>query len=425
MSSAAGTSDADPRIVRLSADWEPAGQSLTPEEGFLLSRIDGRTAWADLRKIGGLPSAEVDRYLERWLEQGIVELEGAAVAAPPETVSEPVCERDQRIDSTLDIDTELQRRILEFEASLDRPYFDILGLEADADGKDIKRAYFALSKVYHPDRYFRLQLGDFKERLDRIFRKLVEAYELLSDPMTRAEIERGMPRMRSAPPPPSEEDVAAGESDASSGVERHLPPRKLNRRQTLERLRRHFRLPEKIMTERRAKAVELFRSATVAAKRGRWSDAAPSLRLAIAFDPWNEEYRARFADFQAMYHEQRARDLLEQSEDGIDSSAQAEALRLLEEVLIHRPADAAVNFRAASLAFDLGEFERATEYAESACDLSPDCAAHHLLLGRISRKAGVREKALRSLRTAAELDPDNPEIQKELKETRRATRRNR
>jgi curved DNA-binding protein CbpA len=419
----------------MSADWTPAGKSLTPAEGFLLSRIDGTTAWGDLRNIGGMPPEEVDRCLERWLEEGVVTLEGREIAQPADESAEPpaaISDGDGRIDPSLDIDPELQRNILEFEGSLDRGYFEILDVESDADAKEIKRAYFRLSKVFHPDRYFRRNLGDYRPRLDRIFRKLVEAYELLTDPMTRAEIERTMgsmlrrpaPDSAQSPPAPGEPSAPAGKQ-ADSQVERRLPPRKLNRRETLERLRRHFRLPENIMAERRMKADEFFQSAMLAARRERWNEAAPSLRLAIAFDPWNDEYRTRFAEFQAMYHEQRARDLLEQNELQGDGAAQSEALRLIEEVLIYRPADAAVTFRAAALALELREFDRAIEYGEGACSLCPESAEYHLLLGRIQRTAGLREKAMETFKNAARLDPEDPAIKQEIRETRRSPRRNR
>ena len=46
----------------------------------------------------------------------------------------------------------------------------------------MKKAYFKLSKEFHPDRYFRKEIGPYGERLDRIFKKVLEAHEILSDP---------------------------------------------------------------------------------------------------------------------------------------------------------------------------------------------------------------------------------------------------
>jgi len=416
------------RIPRLASDWDPSGLKLSPEEGFLLSRIDGHTPWTLLREIGGLAPEAVDRCLERWIADGVIEIDEAksartgvpAQVAKRKADAKPVdYASDPRIDPRLDLTPELQAQILEFSASLDRPYFELLGVPRNADTKQIKRAYFALSKIYHPDRYFRAKLGDYSMLLEQIFRKLVEAYELLSDPATRAEIER---TMAAIPEPAPEPEPAEQASETGAAPERKLPPRKLTKRQTLERLRRHFRIPPQVLAERRLKASHFFEAAMVSAKRERWHEAAPSLRLAIAFDPWNDKYRRQFAEILSRDYEQRATKLLDPEGGAIDVSDKNEALRLLEEVLIHRPADAEVNHRAALLALDIHEFERATEYAEAACTFSPESADKRLTLARVHRANGLRERAKAVLTEAAKLDPDNEAVQLELEKLRRPRR---
>lgn len=411
MHSTAESDQQDRRIPRLAPSWDPSRQRLSAAEGFLLSRIDGRTQWAQLRQIGGIPPEDADACLERWLSEGVVVLADqparGSSGGPRDGAADP------RLDPHLDLDSEFQRRILDLEASLDRPYFELLGVAHDADAKEIKRAYFALSKVYHPDRYYRRELGEFAGRLKRIFRKLVEAYEILSDPQTRAEIERSMLAM------PQREDAPPTEAEASSQFIPRPTPRKLTKRETLERLRGHFKIPERLMAERRAKASEFFKVAMVAAQRERWHEAAPSLRLAIAFDPWNDEYRAQFPEVLSHYHEQRAAKILDPASDPIDAEARSEALRLLEEVLIHRPADPEVNHRAALLALDLRDLDRASEYAEAAAELAPESSRYQLTLARVLRRAGQRDKATQVLIDAARRNPGDRELQAELHEGRR------
>jgi len=417
-------SEQEQRIPRLASGGDPSNLQLSPEEGFLLSRIDGHTPWTLLRQIGGIAPEDVDRCIERWLSDGVVVIDEAkpdpaAVSAQgtePKPDADPVdYKSDLRIDSSLDITPELQAQILEFEGSLDKPYFELLDVPRDADTKQIKRAYFALSKVYHPDRYFRANLGDYSMRLELIFRKLVEAYELLSDPTTRAEIERTMGPM-------PEPEPAAEVSETDAAPKRQLPPRKLTKRQTLERLRRHFRIPPQILAERKLKASQFFDAAMVAAKRERWQEAAPSLRLAVAFDPWNDEYRMRFSDILSRDYEQQATKLLGSDGAEVDPVDKAEALRLLEEVLIHRPADSEVNHLAARVALDIRELERATEYAEAACELSPQSAEKRLTLARVLCADGMRGKAKTVLTEAARLDPENKEVSEELQRLRRPRR---
>ena len=224
-------------------------------------------------------------------------------------------------------------------------------------------------------------------------------------------------------PEPVVEAGGAGETgETAKAPTRKLPPRKLTKRQTLERLRRHFRIPPQILAERKLKASHFFDAAMVAAKRERWHEAAPGLRLAIAFDPWNNEYRTRFSDILSRDYEQKAIKLLGSNSDATNHVDKSEALRLLEEVLIHRPADAEVNHLAAVVALDIHEFERATEYAEAACERCPESAEKRLTLARVFRASGLREKAKSVLAEAERLDPKNIEVQEEIQKLRRPRR---
>src|SRR5207244_3774440 len=59
---------------------------------------------------------------------------------------------------------------------------DLLGMQPGpgCDEKELRRAYFKLSKEFHPDRYFGRQLGPYKARLQLVFTALTEAYDALS-----------------------------------------------------------------------------------------------------------------------------------------------------------------------------------------------------------------------------------------------------
>jgi len=60
-----------------------------------------------------------------------------------------------------------------------KDYYELLGVDRDADQKEIKRAYRKLAKKYHPDTN---QDKDTSEK----FKEISEAYEILSDPDKRA-----------------------------------------------------------------------------------------------------------------------------------------------------------------------------------------------------------------------------------------------
>jgi curved DNA-binding protein CbpA len=440
---AAPEMDGERRRPRLAPGRRTVDLRLTPAEGFLLSRIDGATPWAVLRQIGGLPPEEAERCLRRWLAAGILVLDGPGPPQPPAAPApEPAApaagpeEAELRalVDASLALEPEQQLRILRFEASLDRPYHEVLGVARDADVRVIKRAYFRLSREFHPDRYYRRQIGHFRKRLERIFEKLVEACELLSDPAARAEVERFLaaspnspaavaagspdpasaaPEADAAPPPPAAAPPAPDPARVAA------PAREARRRQVLERLRRQVRVPEEILQARRLKASQLHQSAQVALRRGNVAEAAAGIRLAIAFDPWCDDYKESFAQAQARVHQLRAAELLEQANASFGSSARAEALRLYEEALHYRPCDPEVLQRAAGLALDLGELEKAREYAESACEIAPQEASHQVARARVLRRLGLRREARAAVDEALRLDPSHAGARAELADQRR------
>lgn len=66
-------------------------------------------------------------------------------------------------------------------ASPPRDYYQILGLSREASADDIKKAYRRLARQYHPD----LHAGTKKVEMERKFKELNEAQEVLSDPQKR------------------------------------------------------------------------------------------------------------------------------------------------------------------------------------------------------------------------------------------------
>src|SRR5258705_257139 len=113
-------SEDEETLLRLAEGYDPASLVLSPAEGFLLSRIDGRTSRAVLRRIGALAPAEIDRCVARWLEAGVLERTRAeareearvvpnAVRPPP--VANPLL---PALDPSLELELEVQKELLSF-----------------------------------------------------------------------------------------------------------------------------------------------------------------------------------------------------------------------------------------------------------------------------------------------------------------------
>ncbi|KAL8909059.1 MAG: hypothetical protein Q9207_000393 [Kuettlingeria erythrocarpa] len=83
----------------------------------------------------------------------------------------------------------LQKAQVALKRSKTKDYYKILNVPADADERQIKRAYRTLTKQYHPDKT--TSQGVPKEEAERKMAGINEAYEVLSDPELRARFDRG------------------------------------------------------------------------------------------------------------------------------------------------------------------------------------------------------------------------------------------
>ena len=62
---------------------------------------------------------------------------------------------------------------------LKRDYYEVLGVNKNADAATIKKAYRKLAKKYHPD----MNPGD--KTAEQKFKEATDAYNILSDPEKR------------------------------------------------------------------------------------------------------------------------------------------------------------------------------------------------------------------------------------------------
>lgn len=344
-----------------------------------------------------------------------------AASGEPGQVSLPA-ELAKLLDPSLDIAVELQGRLLLLEQRLDSPYHEVLGVPSDADRPALKKAFFRLSRDFHPDRYFRKNLGSYESRVDRVYKKIIEAYELLSDPTARSEIERSLaaaagtappgaaaapPAAAADPPPPSRAE------GPETGSAEHAP----RRRRVPLRPRSHgFSLHNRVQRERKAKAKRLFEAGMAAFAREEWIDAAGSVRLAIAFDPWNEAFKDRFVDVQRKAHEVLSERHLKEAESAVEMRDYPAAGRAYEEALHYRAHDPQLLFKAAEvLCATSGDLHRAKEWAQSAVEIEPENSDYHRLLGQVFRAAGLDANAKREIETALQLNPANELAKSELK----------
>ena len=158
------------------------GLDISAQEAFIHSCLDGVLNVEDIGDLTVLAPAEVFASLERLVSFGVVEwVVPKASSAPPKT----------ELVEDVEIDEELQQRINETFHRADKlNHYELLGVAIDADRAEIRTAYFALSKIFHPDAYYGKRLGSFKARMEVIFRRVTDAYDAVGRPKKREAYDR-------------------------------------------------------------------------------------------------------------------------------------------------------------------------------------------------------------------------------------------
>jgi hypothetical protein len=173
---------------------------LTAEEGFVLSRIDGRSTIGDICLLVPFDPEVTATILTQLTRVGAIEIPGNKIPetlptlpleAPEPSRVEPLPKKETPVAkgpnvAGLDISVDAAKRIdTYFAAMQEMDAFELLEIGRTDDKKEIKRAYFKLSKELHPDRYFGKNIGPYKEKLSKIFQSIKVAYDLLIDDARR------------------------------------------------------------------------------------------------------------------------------------------------------------------------------------------------------------------------------------------------
>jgi len=64
-------------------------------------------------------------------------------------------------------------------------YYVILGVEKDCSAADLKKAYYVLTRRFHPDRFYRREVTEWREQLESVFTGINISFEVLSDDVQR------------------------------------------------------------------------------------------------------------------------------------------------------------------------------------------------------------------------------------------------
>jgi tetratricopeptide (TPR) repeat protein len=183
---------------------------LTPDEAFVLSRADNEVFTAsNLISVSAMAeTSALQSIYTLWLG-GLLDRSDWQPAFPDDTVAlmksaklEIKKEAKQTVaavtasgempvvDTVTPSEAEPEKEaVITVEEYLDRvegadTYYDVLGVDSKADIGELKKAYFALARMFHPDR-FHAEGGITFQRIQKAFTELAQAHETLKNVETR------------------------------------------------------------------------------------------------------------------------------------------------------------------------------------------------------------------------------------------------
>ncbi len=378
----------------------------------------------------------------------------------------------------VDLELEKKRRILELFDRLDEmSYYDLLAVPFDSDKKQVKAAYYKLAPEFHPDSYFRKNLGSFKPKIEAIFTRITLAHDVLTARQRRAEydayldqsvrnrsiedalaqaeqearaVEEAIERaIRVETPPPPEVVPLAERPVLTPEQRRAILARKLTG-QSFAKLQqtRHRHEPSHVspappaadsLEARRGAAQTLkarYDAAKIEAMRVRiagyqkvaeaailendFAKAANSYRIAAHLAPDDAALQHRSEEVQRLASAALAAGYLKQAAYEENEGRWADAALSYARAAEGRPEDAFAHERAGFATIKAGgSARRAVDYARRAVELQPQNPDNRITLARAYLSAGFGVSALAELDRAlasGPLDAQHKQIVAELRD---------
>lgn len=397
-------------IPRLREGTDLTKLKLSVEEGFIASRIDGRTSVQEIAQLVGKSKQETERILSRLTKAGLVHFG----TEPPRKARVDVEQDDDNpygnyifspalMGEPCDLSEDERKRIIWHHEHLAIwSHYDVLKIRRRDDAKAVKLAYFDRSKEWHPDRFRRGNLGSFRRMIDEIYKRIKTAYDVLSDPDAREKYD----------------DSVVFNPDDSELQEMLDSQRKIERDKRREDEAVERRKRRNPMRKRIENAKTLFEQALDKESQGDLLSALSIAQTAAAFDP-RPEYVECVERLKASSGELRVGPYIRRGMHQESLCNWTDAIEIFREAAQLAPENGVVRLRLAyNLVMGGRDAHEANTHAHKAVALLPNDPEAHFVLGLCYEKGGMEKAAGRSFSRVLELKPNHVEAKKHLKKLR-------
>lgn len=308
MEAARSTPQIEGFVERLRADKRNLGFSsdallrfqdvhLSPEEAYILSRIDGSENAREIFSLSPLSEEKTARILLGLLQAGIIEPEGEAGRRGEAPVAEGSGEPKPETPSSHVHDRREIERV--FQELQRKNHWEVLDVERGASLDALKASFQSKAKRFHPDRFRRLSEPDAQEKINFIFCRIREAYDTLST-QAKAEEYKKLEEKESQYEEKQKTWTPPSGAAQAKGPDRRRPPEESEA--LFARAKKAFAAEDSwTAIQLCQQAIEIVSDKAqyyhllgmAQAKNPKWrQDAERSLKIATNLDPWKGEYFA-------------------------------------------------------------------------------------------------------------------------------------
>jgi curved DNA-binding protein CbpA len=359
----------------------PDDINLLPNEAFVLTRVDMPLSVNELLAVGGLPEAETlqivytlslggflrrDGWPQAFSAEALARARSVKVAPQASQAERPAAEPKREAvarppaPAETQLDEQGEINALFAKVHMNADHYQLLGVRRSATASEIKRAYYALAKRFHPDRFRRDSDEAELTRIQSAFAQIAQAYDTLKDQSTRAGYDSKLLKQESAarvtrapePRPAEAVTVKSAPKESGAGAGGNSPPAS----------------PAGRTAPSAHQAEEKFQEGLAALQRGNSAAAIASLGEAARLAPTESRYRAHYG--QALASEARMR-----------HSAEAE----MKAAISLDANNAAYRVMLAELYVSIGLLKRAQGELKRALETDPRNAAARRLLDKMNR----------------------------------------
>lgn len=287
----------------------PSVTNLLPTEAFMLSRASEAVTLSELAALCGLNEEDGLRTIYALSLSGHLQRSDWPIVFGPGTLgparksgrgSSPsppaIAGADTKEVDADDVDTLFAR------LASAKDYYEVLDIGRTAGVDEIKNAYHALARRFHPDRFHKSEPA-LRRRIDSAFARIAQAYEALSDQSLRANYDA----RRTSNSKASSRQKSAREARGSNGGRQARPGPETGRAETsfqrgLEAMQRNrpeeaikFLADAAMVAPREARYRAHYGHALIKQSTTRRM-AEGELQAAVSLDPDNTSYRVMLAE---------------------------------------------------------------------------------------------------------------------------------